>query len=179
MRSVLRLFMIKESPLVCVIALYLYWFSSETVGRHRWVEYAEKGRYNASQVPPEWHGWLHNVTDHTGDEASVSIPDSSLWVWTVNCKVQDLDKEQPVSCSFWCWNLRGMVLSTERISQERVMSSSITPRDMHSTLARETGRGISHGSLLRQQIPSRNRNGGFSEHKCVLYANNCYAPWSS
>ncbi|KAL6291810.1 hypothetical protein ACE6H2_009320 [Prunus campanulata] len=32
-------------------------------GRHRWVEYAEKGRYNASQVPPEWHGWLHYITD--------------------------------------------------------------------------------------------------------------------
>ncbi|GMN44189.1 hypothetical protein TIFTF001_013389 [Ficus carica] len=39
-------------------------------GRHRWVEYAEKSRYNASQVPPEWHGWLHYITDHTGDEAS-------------------------------------------------------------------------------------------------------------
>lgn len=39
-------------------------------GRHRWVEYAEKSRYNASQVPAEWHGWLHYITDHTGDEAS-------------------------------------------------------------------------------------------------------------
>ncbi|TXG48703.1 hypothetical protein EZV62_024578 [Acer yangbiense] len=39
-------------------------------GRHRWVEYAEKSRYNASQVPAEWHGWLHFITDHTGDEAS-------------------------------------------------------------------------------------------------------------
>lgn len=38
------------------------------VGRHRWVEYASKDRYNASQVPPEWHGWLHYITDHTGDE---------------------------------------------------------------------------------------------------------------
>ncbi|CAL4932520.1 unnamed protein product [Urochloa decumbens] len=37
-------------------------------GRHRWVEYAEKGRYNASQVPPEWHGWLHHITDNTGDQ---------------------------------------------------------------------------------------------------------------
>ncbi|KAI5394180.1 hypothetical protein KIW84_061033 [Lathyrus oleraceus] len=37
-------------------------------GRHRWVEYAEKTRYNASQVPAEWHGWLHFITDHTGDE---------------------------------------------------------------------------------------------------------------
>ncbi|PWZ55755.1 putative NADH dehydrogenase [ubiquinone] 1 alpha subcomplex subunit 12 [Zea mays] len=39
-------------------------------GRHRWVEYAEKGRYNASQVPAEWHGWLHHITDSTGDKAS-------------------------------------------------------------------------------------------------------------
>jgi len=37
-------------------------------GRHRWVEYAEKDRYNASQVPPEWHGWLHHITDSTGDQ---------------------------------------------------------------------------------------------------------------
>ncbi|CAN6311729.1 unnamed protein product, partial [Urochloa humidicola] len=37
-------------------------------GRHRWVEYAEKSRYNASQVPPEWHGWLHHITDNTGDQ---------------------------------------------------------------------------------------------------------------
>ena len=40
------------------------------VGRHRWVEYAKKDRYDTSQVPPEWHGWLHCITDHTGDEAS-------------------------------------------------------------------------------------------------------------
>ncbi|RRT79703.1 hypothetical protein BHE74_00017884 [Ensete ventricosum] len=43
-------------------------------GRHRWVEYAEKGRYNASQVPAEWHGWLHYVTDHTGDELLMLKP---------------------------------------------------------------------------------------------------------
>lgn len=43
-------------------------------GRHRWVEYAEKGRYNASQVPPEWHGWLHHITDHTGDELLMLKP---------------------------------------------------------------------------------------------------------
>ncbi|CAK7340108.1 unnamed protein product [Dovyalis caffra] len=42
--------------------------------RHRWVEYAEKSRYNASQVPPEWHGWLHYITDHTGDELLMLKP---------------------------------------------------------------------------------------------------------
>ncbi|KAI3411302.1 NADH dehydrogenase [ubiquinone] 1 alpha subcomplex subunit 12 [Psidium guajava] len=43
-------------------------------GRHRWVEYAEKSRYNASQVPAEWHGWLHHITDHTGDELLMLKP---------------------------------------------------------------------------------------------------------
>ncbi|KAH1265682.1 Acyl-coenzyme A oxidase 4, peroxisomal [Glycine max] len=36
---------------------------------HRWVEYAEKTRYNASQVPTEWHGWVQFITDHTGYES--------------------------------------------------------------------------------------------------------------
>ncbi|KAI3813851.1 hypothetical protein L1987_18586 [Smallanthus sonchifolius] len=43
-------------------------------GRHRWVEYVAKDRYNASQVPPEWHGWLHFITDHTGDELLMLKP---------------------------------------------------------------------------------------------------------
>ncbi|KAK1262473.1 putative NADH dehydrogenase [ubiquinone] 1 alpha subcomplex subunit 12 [Acorus gramineus] len=43
-------------------------------GRHRWVEYGDKSRYNASQVPPEWHGWLHFITDHTGDELLMLKP---------------------------------------------------------------------------------------------------------
>ncbi|XXG43825.1 hypothetical protein AAC387_Pa01g3776 [Persea americana] len=43
-------------------------------GRHRWVEYGDKGRYNASQVPAEWHGWLHFITDHTGDELLMLKP---------------------------------------------------------------------------------------------------------
>ncbi|KAJ7525271.1 hypothetical protein O6H91_17G043600 [Diphasiastrum complanatum] len=37
-------------------------------GRHRWVEYADKKQYNASAVPPEWHGWLHYITDHTPEQ---------------------------------------------------------------------------------------------------------------
>ncbi|KAK3403659.1 hypothetical protein EUGRSUZ_K00090 [Eucalyptus grandis] len=48
-------------------------------GRHRWVEYAEKGRYNASQVPAEWHGWLHHITDHTGDEATFNAKTKEVW----------------------------------------------------------------------------------------------------
>ncbi|XP_065911727.1 NADH dehydrogenase [ubiquinone] 1 alpha subcomplex subunit 12-like isoform X2 [Dysidea avara] len=33
-------------------------------GRNRWVFYAKKrGEYDASDVPAEWHGWLHYTTD--------------------------------------------------------------------------------------------------------------------
>ncbi|CAI5986312.1 unnamed protein product [Closterium sp. NIES-65] len=37
-------------------------------GRHRWVEYKESWGYNASTVPPEWHGWLHHITDDLPDK---------------------------------------------------------------------------------------------------------------
>jgi hypothetical protein len=43
------------------------------VGRHRWVEYADYKNYNASAVPPEWHGWLHYITDHTPEQVSVFL----------------------------------------------------------------------------------------------------------
>eukprot|EP00898_Chlorokybus_atmophyticus_P000247 jgi/Chlat1/1222/Chrsp115S01682 len=32
-------------------------------GRHRWVVYNAAKGYDASSVPPEWHGWLHNIID--------------------------------------------------------------------------------------------------------------------
>ncbi|MBU3078938.1 NADH:ubiquinone oxidoreductase subunit NDUFA12 [Sphingomonas quercus] len=35
--------------------------------RRRWVIYA--GANDASRVPPEWHGWLHNTVDQTPDQA--------------------------------------------------------------------------------------------------------------
>ena len=35
--------------------------------RNRWVQYNEKVwlDFDASQVPPEWHRWLHHITDKT------------------------------------------------------------------------------------------------------------------
>jgi len=33
-------------------------------GRHRWVYYVRKD-YDASQIPPEWHRWLHYMTDRS------------------------------------------------------------------------------------------------------------------
>lgn len=43
-------------------------------GRHRWVEYGDKKRYNASSVPPEWHGWLHYITDRTPEQLQMLKP---------------------------------------------------------------------------------------------------------
>lgn len=34
---------------------------NEVPGRHRWVEYAENSEFNASQVAPAWHAWLHHT----------------------------------------------------------------------------------------------------------------------
>ncbi|VDN59423.1 unnamed protein product [Dracunculus medinensis] len=40
---------------------------SYNVPRSRWVEYPEYRwlEYDASQIPPEWHHWLHHMTDKT------------------------------------------------------------------------------------------------------------------
>eukprot|EP00243_Klebsormidium_subtile_P013453 TRINITY_DN8866_c0_g1_i1.p1 TRINITY_DN8866_c0_g1~~TRINITY_DN8866_c0_g1_i1.p1 ORF type:complete len:160 (-),score=36.52 TRINITY_DN8866_c0_g1_i1:451-930(-) len=43
-------------------------------GRHRWVEYKDNTSYNASTVPPEWHGWLHYITDYTPSEIQAFTP---------------------------------------------------------------------------------------------------------
>lgn len=47
-----------------------YYEKKENVqfGRHRWVVYADQSNYNASAVPPEWHAWLHHISDHTAEE---------------------------------------------------------------------------------------------------------------
>jgi NADH:ubiquinone oxidoreductase subunit len=34
-------------------------------GQHRWVEPGDVNNFDASQVPPEWHGWLHHINDAT------------------------------------------------------------------------------------------------------------------
>lgn len=40
-------------------------------GQHRWVEPGDIHNFDASQIPPEWHLWMHHVNDvlpHTEDE---------------------------------------------------------------------------------------------------------------
>jgi len=38
----------------------------ESIVRDRWVDYADPKNVNASQVPAEWHTWLHHITDTPG-----------------------------------------------------------------------------------------------------------------
>uniref|UniRef100_A0A0H5R4F1 NADH dehydrogenase [ubiquinone] 1 alpha subcomplex subunit 12 n=1 Tax=Spongospora subterranea TaxID=70186 RepID=A0A0H5R4F1_9EUKA len=47
----------------------------EQAGRTRWVKYANTSYYDASQVTPEWHPWLHYMTDKTPIEMKVSHRD--------------------------------------------------------------------------------------------------------
>jgi len=42
---------------------------AEKAWRDRWVELGPK-KTNASQVPPEWHAWLHHTTDKPGQEVA-------------------------------------------------------------------------------------------------------------
>ena len=39
-------------------------------GRHRFVDYKDKQYFDASQVPPEWHRWLHYMTDDPPTEVA-------------------------------------------------------------------------------------------------------------
>mmetsp|Transcript_43192 Transcript_43192/g.119462 ORF Transcript_43192/g.119462 Transcript_43192/m.119462 type:complete len:189 (+) Transcript_43192:33-599(+) len=43
-------------------------------GQHRWVEYANIHDYDASMIPPEWHGWMHHTYDETPNDAQFTLP---------------------------------------------------------------------------------------------------------
>lgn len=40
-------------------------------GQHRWVEYKDIHNFDASMIPPEWHGWMHHTFDETPTEMDV------------------------------------------------------------------------------------------------------------
>lgn len=42
---------------------------NEYHGQHRWVEYKDIWNYDATMVPPSWHGWLHHSFDEPGDKS--------------------------------------------------------------------------------------------------------------
>lgn len=47
-------------------------------GQHRWIEYADIHNFDASQIPPEWHGWM----THTFDEppTAYKIPENLVQI---------------------------------------------------------------------------------------------------
>lgn len=53
------------------------------VGRSRWVEYAkyQNLEYNASQIPPEWFGWMHYKTDIPPTEDDMKM---YKWKWMLD-----------------------------------------------------------------------------------------------
>lgn len=46
---------------------------NEKHGQHRWVEYKDIWNYDASMVPPSWHGWLCHIHDEPGDKTEAYI----------------------------------------------------------------------------------------------------------
>jgi NADH dehydrogenase (ubiquinone) 1 alpha subcomplex subunit 12 len=67
----------------------------EIPGRHRWVDYAQvssslrthihgshpssQHEYNASQVPPEWHSWIHHIRKDPPAEDALMQNLSPTW----------------------------------------------------------------------------------------------------
>jgi len=43
----------------------------ESIIRDRWVEYGNWHNIDASQIPPEWHAWLHHMTDVPGQSPEI------------------------------------------------------------------------------------------------------------
>jgi NADH:ubiquinone oxidoreductase subunit len=63
-----------------------YWEDlREKHGQHRWVEYKNLWDYDAAQVPPSWHGWLHHITDEVG-------PSTDAWLEAKRADHIRLDK---------------------------------------------------------------------------------------
>ncbi|NNC72749.1 MAG: NADH:ubiquinone oxidoreductase subunit NDUFA12 [Sphingomonadaceae bacterium] len=50
------------------------YYESKKEQRRRWVIYA--GSNDASNVPAEWHGWLHQTVDDIPDQ---SLPPARIW----------------------------------------------------------------------------------------------------
>ncbi|KAF2077302.1 hypothetical protein CYY_001368 [Polysphondylium violaceum] len=46
----------------------------EIYGRHRWVEYANRSDPDPTTIPPEWHSWIHHMSDKPGSEMLAYSP---------------------------------------------------------------------------------------------------------
>lgn len=160
---ILRIWGFIEQPNTAWSAILLF-----IEGRHRWVEYASKDRYNASQVPPEWHGWLHYITDHTGDEVSLwPYPFKYFNFNDIKCKPGCLH----IGCIWYscsCWNRKHTGLNTKRTSLGREMNTSITRKDIPSIPAKETGQDTNPGNQRSPNCPYFKAGSSISGFICLL-----------
>jgi len=51
------------SSIILVVLIHPLNLDSFSLGRHRHVVYADTKDWDASTVPPEWHAWLHHMSD--------------------------------------------------------------------------------------------------------------------
>ncbi|KAJ3001637.1 hypothetical protein NUW54_g6302 [Trametes sanguinea] len=79
----------RPSPVVAIVFGNRYFENTnpeeEIPGRHRWVDYAQH-EYNATQVPPEWHSWIHHIRKDPPTEDNIMQNLSPPWKtpWTEN-----------------------------------------------------------------------------------------------
>ncbi|WWC90765.1 uncharacterized protein L201_005702 [Kwoniella dendrophila CBS 6074] len=52
--------------------------NEEIPGRHRWIDYSQDD-FNASQVAPEWHSWLHHIRKDAPTEDPIVKAVSPPW----------------------------------------------------------------------------------------------------
>ncbi|KAF5333228.1 hypothetical protein D9611_002282 [Ephemerocybe angulata] len=50
----------------------------EIPGRHRWVDFSQH-EFNATQVPPEWHSWLHHIRKDAPNQDPVIQASTPPW----------------------------------------------------------------------------------------------------
>ncbi|GAB5036121.1 nadh dehydrogenase ubiquinone 1 alpha subcomplex subunit 12 [Nannochloropsis oceanica] len=47
-------------------------------GQHRWVEYKDIHNYEPSSIAPEWHGWIHHMTDEVPVPGKAGVTESGM-----------------------------------------------------------------------------------------------------
>ncbi|KAN0039959.1 hypothetical protein ACTA71_011841 [Dictyostelium dimigraforme] len=51
-----------------MVVIVYYENRQEIYGRHRWVEYADYKSNDPTTIPPEYHSWIHHVSDKLPSE---------------------------------------------------------------------------------------------------------------
>eukprot|EP01033_Poteriospumella_lacustris_P003748 gene3748-2656_t len=125
-------------------------------GQHRWVEYSNIHNPDSSQIPPEWHGWMH----HTFDE----VPSS-----TVSLDNQ-YGKTSVVADALYNTHL-GKVDNSEHIKYEQHNLSQYRHRGYNvGSLMTEAGEPEPYYKQPGHPL-SQNEGGRFQEKKYVTEGN--------